>query len=714
MADYSVNQEWHCLSTETCLNYSFKIFSPALCSVVCPSGSHGTHVAGIAAAYHPESPGKNGVAPGAQILSIKIGDSRLDTLETQAGLIRAIRAAVQAGCHIANYSYGEPCRYAMKGAIARELKEAFLKHHLLFVTSAGNSGPALTTVGAPASLTDYAMSIGAYAAPSTHCPIYSMRSQVPEVHYTWSSRGPSHDGAQGVAVSAPGVAITAVPTATLQNNQLMNGTSMASPNAAGAVALALSSIDSSDRDLWAPASVKRAFMNSARSVPGAEKETQGCGLIQVDRAVQILPGCDRTHYNLKTSTGQRGIYLREPYEVNTKRLVAMAVKAEHPDNMSNEDKIAFEKHCIIKNSHPWISAPQFLHLSSGEKAFGIEVDPTQIAPGSYRSERLDVVESGNNHKVLFNIPITVVRPLEVAAGETISASHQFTPGDIKRMFYHVPNGTTYCSVTIDCLDAPARYMFHAVQLQRGRPFVELNEELFLNLSPKNASKTFSFKVQENGTLELTMARFWSSDGYGGAKWDIKFGGVIPSSQALTLTSSPVAVELTSSVAEMTSPMVRLEKLCMPLNPIDHTISTLDELPYDKPLNESLTSYRARINYSFALTTKGEIWIEVPLLNGLLYESDYTETLVHVFDSNNKMVHTCEVLKLSKTKQTLDKGDYKLVVYLSSTNRARLESSSKALIVNVLCKLSKIVKVDAFWSQEDAIVGVNKNKGYLSN
>ena len=92
---FLVKNEWARLCEDTQLNYNFKIFSPSLISIVCPSGSHGTHVAGIAAAYHPEMPEKNGVAPGAQILSIKIGDSRLDTLETQAGLVRAIRACVQ-------------------------------------------------------------------------------------------------------------------------------------------------------------------------------------------------------------------------------------------------------------------------------------------------------------------------------------------------------------------------------------------------------------------------------------------------------------------------------------------------------------------------------------------------------------------------------------------------------------------------------------------
>ena len=143
-----------------------------------------------------------------KIVSIKIGDSRVGTRDTGAGTVRALRACIQNNVSVANLSYGGPASYFNKGALFDELRSAFLKHRMLFITSAGNSGPALTTVGAPACLSDYCLSVGAYAAPASHEPLYSLDQELPETNYTWSSRGPTLDGARGVDICAPGVAIT--------------------------------------------------------------------------------------------------------------------------------------------------------------------------------------------------------------------------------------------------------------------------------------------------------------------------------------------------------------------------------------------------------------------------------------------------------------------------------------------------------------------------
>ena len=107
MTDFRHLQQYRRFSDEDAFNFGVNIIdNGTVLSIVTDTGAHGTHVAGIVSAYHPDQPECNGVAPGAQIVSLKIGNTRLGSMETGVGLVRALIEAVKRGCHIINMSYG--------------------------------------------------------------------------------------------------------------------------------------------------------------------------------------------------------------------------------------------------------------------------------------------------------------------------------------------------------------------------------------------------------------------------------------------------------------------------------------------------------------------------------------------------------------------------------------------------------------------------------
>ena len=259
------------------------------------AGAHGTHVAGITAANRMFGGTMTGAAPGAKIVSIRVclfvgGCTSHALLE---GMIYAAQNS-----DVINMSIGGlPALNDANNARAELYDRLIDEHGVQMFISAGNSGAGMNTVGDP-SVATKVLSVGSYITKATWQSNYGSDLSVSESLHGFSSRGPREDGGFKPQIIAPGSAISTVPTwqnggpvagvyALPPGYAMFNGTSMASPQAAGAGALLLSAAKAKGISAE-PHQLRKAFMSTARFVTGLKAYEQGTGLIDVKKAWNML------------------------------------------------------------------------------------------------------------------------------------------------------------------------------------------------------------------------------------------------------------------------------------------------------------------------------------------------------------------------------------------------------------------------------------------
>ena len=257
---------------------------------------HGTHVAGILGAdwrdpAHPDDPTLRGVCPDIGLYDLRV--LRPDRSATEAAVVAALEFVqfknARAGgtgpiIHGVNISMSIPHdvrNYACGATPVCVACDRLVNSGVVVVAAAGNQG--WNEVSGQfgnfvfCSITDPGNAREVITVGSTH----RLKPHLYGVSY-FSSRGPTGDGRVKPDLVAPGEQVRGPVRGELDDE--LDGTSMAAPFVSGAAAMLIAR----NRELIGdPHRVKQILCDSATDL-GREKYFQGCGLLDILRAMQSI------------------------------------------------------------------------------------------------------------------------------------------------------------------------------------------------------------------------------------------------------------------------------------------------------------------------------------------------------------------------------------------------------------------------------------------
>ncbi|MDX3753516.1 S8 family serine peptidase [Streptomyces sp. AK08-02] len=442
------------------------------------SSEHGTHVAGITAANSLFGGKMNGAAPGAKIVSSRacvFGPGCTNVALTE-GMIDLV---VNRGVDIVNMSIGGlPALNDGNNARAELYTRLIDTYGVQLVISAGNSGPGANTIGDPG-LADKVISVGASISKETWASNYGSIVSKKYAMLPFSSRGPREDGGFTPTITAPGASINTTQTwlpgspvaqagYTLPAGySMLQGTSMASPQAAGASALLLSAAKQRHIAL-SPADLRTALATHADHIEGVQAYEEGAGLINiVDAWKAITAGATAQDYTvkapvdtaidfaLKTPGFGTGLYDREgglklgvskTYDVTVTRTSGPAKAIRHDlrfrNNIGGTFRIAGKEDVSLPLNKPVTIKVVANSKTAGIKSAILEVDDPQT----------EVVDK----QILTTVVIS--KPVKY----TFSASGSVQRNSSKSYFLTVPEGAKTLEVAISGLAATSQTRFISI------------------------------------------------------------------------------------------------------------------------------------------------------------------------------------------------------------------------------------------------------------
>ncbi|GGS49873.1 S8 family serine peptidase [Streptomyces violaceus] len=439
---------------------------------------HGTHVAGITAANGLFGGKMDGAAPGAKLVSSRActWSGGCTNVALTEGMIDLV---TKRGVDIVNMSIGGlPALNDGNNARSELYTRLIDEYGVQLVISAGNSGPGTNTIGDP-SLADKVISVGASVSKETWAANYGSVVEKKYALMPFSSRGPREDGGFTPTLVAPGAAINTIQTwmpgapvaeagYTLPAGYgMLQGTSMASPQAAGAAALLLSAAKQKKIDLT-PATLRTALTSTADHIKGVQAYEEGAGLMNIEDAWDSIRDDATSHAytvkapvdtamddKLKTPGYGTGLYDREgglkagqkkTYEVTVTRTSGADKAIRHElhfeNNAGGTFRVVGSDEVKLPLNQPVTVKVQAAPKSAGIKSAILEVD--------------DPKTEGIDKQVLSTVVVSA--PLKY----TFSASGSVQRNSSQHYYVTVPEGAKTLEVAMSGLKDKSQTRFISI------------------------------------------------------------------------------------------------------------------------------------------------------------------------------------------------------------------------------------------------------------
>jgi len=508
------------------------------------AGSHGTHVAAIAAGHRLKGrDGFDGVAPGAVVLSLKIGHSALAGGATVTGSMKkALEFAARWGREhampvVANLSYGVGSGVETDSEIDRFLEDFLVQNpQVVVVCSAGNNGPGLSTVGTPGASRGV-LGVAAVLTPALARELVGNAPPGPRVFF-FSSRG----GEAGKPdLAAPGIALSEVPR--WERRDLMRGTSMAAPAASGVAALVLSALlQQSPGTPWHAGQVMQALRQGSRPLPGYTALDQGAGLVDATRSWEALAGLVVRREGrwlatlsarvpvptLQGRPGSGAFWRAGGHVPGPGDPAEIALQARYLADAPAGVRQAASRRVLLRGEPSWVRLSQSALTLRGE-------DPGRVswwvAPGALRSSGLHagaIVARDDASGLEARIPVGIVipEPLDRKGLPTLSRKGlELAPGEVRRLFLLPPPGAT--TMTVQATPSPGLPAEMRLLLYDGSgDRIPLPATLSASEGTAIAWVLSPEDLRGRGTLELCLVGDLHPAGASTVDLEVRFGGLV--------------------------------------------------------------------------------------------------------------------------------------------------------------------------------------------